>query len=209
VLCISNGKLYSGCRRSRRPQAKKCGEGSLANAGGQWPKSPKYLRRLESFCLCLLHIPLVIHIRQHGSSIIAYRQIACCQSMQIHQQLMVVQAVTNSSAVGCLFCWASLNSSPPSSRDSGRRLYHALSLRSSQSHPTIPQAAANLSAVSYPTVPSRLPKRSSIHISSLPKSLSSQTQTMAETSVAMPTSSSSLTESPCKTPLPRWLCCSS
>jgi hypothetical protein len=155
VLCISNGKLYSGCRRSRRPQAKKCGEGSLANAGGQWPKSPKYLRRLESFCLCLLHIPLVIHIRQHGSSIIAYRQIACCQSMQIHQQLMVVQAVTNSSAVGCLFCWASLNSSPPSSRDSGRRLYHALSLRSSQSHPTIPQAAATTRICPpYPTQPS-------------------------------------------------------
>jgi hypothetical protein len=35
MLYISNGKLQSGSRRSRRPQAKKCGEGWLANAGGR------------------------------------------------------------------------------------------------------------------------------------------------------------------------------
>jgi hypothetical protein len=147
-------------RRSRRPQAKKCGEGVLANAGGQRPKSPKYLHRLQSFCLCLLHIPLVIHIRHHGSSIIAYGQIACCQSMCYKPQLMVVQAMTNSSAVACLFCWASLNSSPPSSRDSGRCLYHSLSLRPGQPHPTIPQAAATTRIrPPYPTRPSSHPRR--------------------------------------------------
>jgi hypothetical protein len=141
---------------------------------------------LQSFCLCLLHILPVIHIRHHGSPIIAYGQIAYCQSMKIHQQLMFIQAMTNTSAVACLFCWASVNSSPPSSRDSGRCLYHALILRPGQSHPAIPQAAAT-TRICPPY----------------------STQTTAETSVEMPTSSSSLTESPCKTPLPRWLCCSS
>ena len=87
-----------------------------------------------------LHILLVIHIRHNGSPTIAYGQTACCQSMRLTPQLTVRQAMTNSSAVACLFCWPSLNSSP-SSRDPSRCPYHALSKRTRQSHPAIPQAA--------------------------------------------------------------------
>jgi hypothetical protein len=110
--------------------------------------------------LSLLHIPLDVHIRHNGSSIITYRQTVCCQGMCYKSQLMDSQAMTNSSAVACLFCWPSLNSSPPSSRDSGRCLYHFRSLRPGQSHPAISQAATTTRiSPPYPAQPSSHPRR--------------------------------------------------
>jgi hypothetical protein len=110
--------------------------------------------------LSSLHIPSVIHIRHNGSSIITYRQIVCCQGMCYKSRLMVIQAMTNSSAVACLFCWPSLNSSPPSSRDSSRCLYQSLSFRPGQSHPAIPQAIETTRISSpYPARPPSHPRR--------------------------------------------------
>jgi hypothetical protein len=160
MLHISNGKLYSGESAVSETPGQEMWRRRVGECWRAAAEIAQIFACLQSFCLCLLHIPLVIHIRQHGSSIIAYRQIACCQSMCYKPQLMVVQAMTNSSAVACLFCWASLNSSPPSSRDSGRCLYHSLSLRPGQPHPTIPQAAATTRIrPPYPTRPSSHPRR--------------------------------------------------
>ena len=101
-----------------------------------------------------------IHIRHHGSSISAYGQTACCQGMRLPPQLMGSITMTNSSAVACLFCWASLNTAP-SSRDPSRCLYHhSFGRRSGQSHPAIPQAAATTTpSPPYPAQPSAHSRR--------------------------------------------------
>lgn len=113
----------------------------------RWPRLVGSGRNRPNICLVDSHPVSALsaysscYTNQHnGSPITAYRQTACCQGMPLTPQLMVIQAMTNSSAVACLFCWPSFNN-PPSSRDSSRSLYHSLSKRSRQPHPAISQAA--------------------------------------------------------------------
>ena len=157
VVCLklSNEELSSGCRRSRRPQAKKCG---VWRAGDGWRAGAEIAQIFRWWTvilpLCSLVVLPVIHTRHNGGPVVAYEQIACSQGMQLSRQLVVIQAMTNSSAVTCLFCWTTL-SSAPSSGYTSRCLYHSLSIRPGQSHPAIPQAAQETTR--SPPYPARPP----------------------------------------------------